>query len=540
MINPSTSRRSRNGPPPAPGSVPGSRPTGRAIAASGLIAGYRSQNVVHGIDLRVEPGEVVALLGPNGAGKTTTMSALAGTIEHSGSVRFLGRRAGGSLWERAERGLAFLPESRAIVRKLTVAENLKLARVDRDAAIAISPELEALLDRPGSALSGGEQQILSLTQAIAAKPAVLLADELSFGLAPIVVRRMLELARGAADDGAAVLLVEQFARQVLGIADRAYVMRHGSIITAGTAEYLLSNIETVEASYLGGEPLRSQETVRAERAASNATQKRKKKRMLDGKTIVVTGVASGIGAETASELTRQGATVIGVDRHAPGNEFSGRFHQVDISEAAGVDAVLDALPDGIDGLCNIAGVPPTQSADMVLRVNVIGLRRVTEGLIPKLSDGAAITNLASLAGIGWTQSVDQVKEVLSLDFGDDIVGFCKKHRLGEDGRSYFLSKEALQVYTMKNRWTWRERGIRMNCVSPGPVETPILKDFVDTLGERAAEDMEIMDRPGTPADVAPVVAFLQSEAAVWFRGANLALDGGMSSHIMLQMNGVER
>ncbi len=259
--------------------------------------------------------------------------------------------------------------------------------------------------------------------------------------------------------------------------------------------------------------------------------------MLEGKTIVVTGAASGIGAETAAELQRQGASVIGVDRN-PADGLD-RFVEVDLSDPGAIDDLVDDLPPGIDGLCNIAGLPPTAPAPMVLTVNLFALRRLSELLVAKMADGGSITHLASMAGIGWPEAVDQVKATLALDFGSDIDEFCEANGLGEGGRSYFLSKECVQVYTMMNRWTWRDRGIRMNAVSPGPVDTPILDDFIATLGQRAEEDMKIMDRPGRPTDVAPVVAFLQSDASRWFRGANLTLDGGMSSHIMLHMHGVE-
>lgn len=507
------------------------------IQAAGLVAGYGSQQVVHGVDLRVQPGELVALLGPNGAGKTTTLLAIAGAIDSGGILHLHGERARGSLHERARDGLAFLPESRAIIRRLTVAENMSLIGCDAALAIEISPELEPLLNRQAGLLSGGEAQILSLTQAIALKPRIILADELSFGLAPVIVKRMLKLARRAADEGAAVLLVEQFARQVLTVADRAYVMSRGSVITSGDSGYLLDNLETVEASYLGAAALPSQENLRSAKSASESRNQRKKRQMLEGKSIVVTGVASGIGAETAAELRRQGAHVIGVDRNPA--EGCDEFHQVDLSDPAAIDALIDALPDGLNGLCNVAGLPPTAPAELVIKVNVLALRQLSEGLVGKMADGAAITHLASMAGIGWPAAVNQVKETLALDVESDIAGFCAKHKLDNDGRSYFLSKESVLVYTMKNRWTWRERGIRMNCVSPGPVDTPILADFIETLGERAEEDMKIMDRPGLPTDIAPVVAFLQSDASKWFRGANLAVDGGMSSHIMMHMNGVE-
>jgi NAD(P)-dependent dehydrogenase (short-subunit alcohol dehydrogenase family) len=120
---------------------------------------------------------------------------------------------------------------------------------------------------------------------------------------------------------------------------------------------------------------------------------------------------------------------------------------------------------------------------------------------------------------------------------DNIAELCEKWGI-DNTRSYFFSKECLIGWTMLNRWTWRDRGIRMNCISPGPVDTPILGDFVKTLGDRAKEDMEVMDRVGTPADIAPIAAFLCSDVSRWIRGANIPADGGMSAHIAVNMNGL--
>ena len=257
--------------------------------------------------------------------------------------------------------------------------------------------------------------------------------------------------------------------------------------------------------------------------------------MHQGRTYIVTGVASGIGAESSRVLRAAGATVIGVDLNETDN--CDQFFQSDLSDPTSIDAVAAALPDGTDGLANIAGLPPTKPADMVMKVNLIGLRHLTERLVPKLADNASIANLASLAGFGWIDGLAQAKRALELDFSSDIAGFCAAEGLNDPGgRSYFLSKEALVVWTMQSRWTWRDRGISMNAISPGPVETPILPDFIETLGARAEEDMAVMDRPGRPEDIAPVVSFALSEGAKWFRGANLTSDGGMSSHILSKIH----
>lgn len=260
------------------------------------------------------------------------------------------------------------------------------------------------------------------------------------------------------------------------------------------------------------------------------------KRLLDGKTIVVTGSASGIGLETAKVCERLGATVLGVDRDK-GFDHVEEFYRADLSDRRTIEALVGALPDGIDGVANIAGLPPTAPADKVILVNLVGLKHFTELMAPKLADGASIVNVASLAGFGWAEAMDAVRASMALEF-EDVDEFVARWKVGnEGGRSYFFTKEALVVWTMANRWRWRDRGIRMNAVSPGPVETPILKDFLETLGERAEKDAKTMDRPGRPDDVAPVVAFLLSDMSNWIRGANIPCDGGMSSHILSEIHG---
>ncbi len=259
--------------------------------------------------------------------------------------------------------------------------------------------------------------------------------------------------------------------------------------------------------------------------------------MLNGKKIVVTGCASGIGKEVARLIKEAGGYVLGVDLSVT-DDYVDELYRADLSDPESIRDLIHVLPRGIDGLANVAGLPPTKPAAKVLAVNYVGLKALTVGLVPKMEDGASIVNVASLAGIGWPNMVSSILESESLAFAD-IEQFVKTHDAGDSGgRSYFFSKEALIAWTLKNRWTWRDRGIRMNCVSPGPVVTPILQDFLETLGERAAQDAKIMDRPGTPEDIAPVVVFLLSDGSAWIRGTNIPVDGGMSSHIACESTGL--
>ena len=261
------------------------------------------------------------------------------------------------------------------------------------------------------------------------------------------------------------------------------------------------------------------------------------KDLLKGKRIVVTGSASGIGWETARLLTAQGAEVLGVDVTKNFDHVE-EFYRADLTDKRTVEALAEALPADIDGLVNNAGLPPTHPADRLLAVNLVALKYLTQLMIPKLNDGASIVNVASLAGFGWPEAVDAIKASEDLDF-HNIPDFITRWNVSsEGGRSYFFSKEALIAWTMQNRWTWRDRGIRMNSVSPGPVDTPIIGDFLKTLGARAEEDARIMDRPGRPDDIAPVIAFLLSDLSSWIRGTNIPADGGMSSNILCTMHGL--
>jgi branched-chain amino acid transport system ATP-binding protein len=226
------------------------------LEAKQLCAGYGAVEVVKDLDLVVHSGEVVALLGVNGAGKTTIVRALSGQLKPSGGEVWLkGRPTTAPLHKRVRDGMRLITEDRSVFMGLTTAENLRVGSQSRDACLQLFPELERLLDRRAGLLSGGEQQMLTLARALAAQPTVLLADELSLGLAPLICVRLLAALRSAADRGAGVLLVEQRARDALRVADRAYVISNGQVAVSGSASELAGRIEEIESTYLASSEL---------------------------------------------------------------------------------------------------------------------------------------------------------------------------------------------------------------------------------------------------------------------------------------------
>jgi branched-chain amino acid transport system ATP-binding protein len=208
--------------------------------------------VVHELDLQIEAGEVVALLGPNGAGKTTTMLTLAGELRPiSGEVLLGGKVSKSRLHRRARNGMSYVTEERSVFKGLTTRDNFRVAGLDPDKAVELFPELEKCMGVRGGLLSGGEQQMLTLARALARRPNLLLADELSLGLAPLLVDRLLQaVVEASREHGTAVLMIEQHAHKALRYADRAVVMRRGRVELAVTAEEARKRIGEVEQAYL--------------------------------------------------------------------------------------------------------------------------------------------------------------------------------------------------------------------------------------------------------------------------------------------------
>jgi branched-chain amino acid transport system ATP-binding protein len=227
------------------------------LQLEGLSAGYRGVPVVRDINLVVNQGEIVALLGPNGAGKSTTLMTLSGLLDPlGGRIMFDGQSIAGMRPDAiARRGLVQVPEDRALFTQLTVMENNRLGGSSKRAIIRsldYFPALTRLADRRAGVLSGGEQQMLALARAIAAQPQLLLVDEMSLGLAPIIVRNLLPVLRTFVEEtGAAVLLVEQHVHLALELAGRAYVMSRGRIMREGSAADIAESIDELTGSYLG-------------------------------------------------------------------------------------------------------------------------------------------------------------------------------------------------------------------------------------------------------------------------------------------------
>lgn len=250
---------------------------------------------------------------------------------------------------------------------------------------------------------------------------------------------------------------------------------------------------------------------------------------LHGKTIVVTGACSGIGAETARLLRHRGARVIGVDRNDPMLTLDG-FVKADLSEQSAIDAALKQLPERIDALCNVAGVAGTSPVGLVARVNYLGLRHLSERVAERMAPGGSIVNVSSILGYFYPQRSELHKALAETSSFEAGLAWVARHPVAQAG-CYEYFKEALIVWSMlRSHSLFMQRDVRINCVAPGPVFTPILGEFVTQLGpERVQADAARMKRPALADEVAPAIAFLCSDDSRWINGANLPVDGGFAA-----------
>lgn len=248
---------------------------------------------------------------------------------------------------------------------------------------------------------------------------------------------------------------------------------------------------------------------------------------LAGKRIVVTGVASGIGRAAVEALHASDAVVVGIDVRETSAGSIEEFHRADLGDPASIAQAAAAIRGPIHALCNVAGIPGTFPAEQVLAVNVLGLRALTEALLPNVERGGSIVNVASCAGAGWRLRYHEIRDLLATP--DMAAGrdWTRTHPR-TDSDAYDFGKEVVVVYSkLLSATAGRERGIRVNSVSPGAVETPILKDFY------ASMDNEVLDmikdycgRNAEPAEIASAIVFLASNASAWINGLDLQIDGG--------------
>ena len=232
-----------------------------------LKLSYGGIAAVKGIDFYINAGELVTLIGANGAGKTTTLKVIAGLLKPcAGSIQFLGHAIGGQpAYELAKLGIGLVPEGRGVFARMTILENLQMGAyirqgsqssesIDHDLEMVLTtfPRLRERLSQLAGTLSGGEQQMVAIARAMMAKPKLLLLDEPSMGLAPLMVETIFEVIQNLNQQGMTILLVEQNARLALSMADRAYVMESGAITLSGSADQLL-NDDRVREAYLGAD-----------------------------------------------------------------------------------------------------------------------------------------------------------------------------------------------------------------------------------------------------------------------------------------------
>ena len=254
----------------------------------------------------------------------------------------------------------------------------------------------------------------------------------------------------------------------------------------------------------------------------------------DGRTVVITGAATGMGNETTRMLLDAGATVHALDIAAVDLDVASTV-SVDLGDRSSIDAAVAQLPDRVDVLMNCAGIPGGTrfTPAEVMRVNFIGLRHLTETLLPRIPAGGNVVNIASIAGSGWMSHVAELGELLAAaDFDAGVAWLDGKDELIGDG--YFFSKEALQFYTMATAVRTIKNGVRMNSICPGVTDTKIMPDFRQSMGD-AAINMTAdagIGRLAEPSEMAPAMVFLGASEATYVNGVNLIVDGGFTAGMM--------
>jgi NAD(P)-dependent dehydrogenase (short-subunit alcohol dehydrogenase family) len=247
----------------------------------------------------------------------------------------------------------------------------------------------------------------------------------------------------------------------------------------------------------------------------------------DGRRVVVTGCASGIGAHVVRQLTELGAVVVGLDKRLPDFDIV-EFHALDLADGASIDRAVRSLGGEIDALFNVAGVSSgIGDPVLVVTINFLGLRHLTEAMLVQMPAGSSVVSVSSLAAAGYREHQHVVAGLLNTRTIQEGVAWCHDHPDALTGGGYRLSKEAVILYTMSNTAALGAQGIRINCTGPGVTETPILDQLRAAYGQQYLDDIpKPLGRVADPAEQAAALVFLNSQAASYISGHVLWVDGG--------------
>lgn len=247
--------------------------------------------------------------------------------------------------------------------------------------------------------------------------------------------------------------------------------------------------------------------------------------------IVVTGGASGLGEALVKRLTGHDAWILDVKQPDALAERH-QFIALDLSDPAAIDRALGDLPASVDGLANVAGIASASEPETVLAVNFLGLRQLSEGLIPRLTDGGRIINVSSVAGRDWQSRYERLEPLLGTTSFAEGLAWCREHRDQLARDPYTFSKRLVTALTLRMAQGGISGGYRVNCVSPGPIETPLLPQFESLMGKAQSDWMSAQTgRAASPEDIAEVVDLLLTGACGWLNGVDIPVDGGYTAGI---------
>jgi len=251
--------------------------------------------------------------------------------------------------------------------------------------------------------------------------------------------------------------------------------------------------------------------------------------VIDNQTVILTGASSGVGKAVAERLLKRGSTVIAIDIKEPSTAVA-EYHACDLGDVASINQLLPKLNGTYASLLNVAGVPGTVGDETTMRVNLLGLRHLTNGLWDRIADGGTVVNVASIAGNNWRRRRNILNDLLATLSFEDGLQWWRSNHASIDTDAYTFSKEAVVLFTMQLAGRGLPRGIRVNDVGPGPVDTPILPDFAQATGEELMQQMiNIVGRPAQPGDIADAIMVLAQGSIGWLNGQHIVVDGGLTA-----------